>query len=193
MSEWSHGYNTAVGYTYQFYRETTPAWLDWAVRLKGFKGPDVKKFRYLELGCGQGVGLNLIASLYPDAEFVGVDFNPQHIAHASDLAKDAGLKNVTFAEADFLDLSGNWPYGKFQFVVLHGIYSWITEDLRRAVCKCLDHALVAGGLAYVSYNAMPGWISALPLQKLLQRHQQAKGLSPMAAIDKGFEFMTRLG
>lgn len=193
MSNWSHGYNTAVGYTYQFYKETTPSWMDWAIRIKGFKAPDTSNFRYLELGCGQGFGLNLIAALYPDSEFVGVDFNPQHIAHARDLATSAGLENITFEEADFLDLAGNWPYGQFHFVVLHGIYSWISETLREAVCKCLDKALISGGLAYVSYNSMPGWISALPLQKLLQRHQVAKGLSPMAAIDQGFEFMNRLG
>lgn len=193
MSNWSHGYNTAVGYTYQFYKETTPSWLDWAIRIKGFKAPDTSNFRYLELGCGQGFGLNLIAALYPDSEFVGVDFNPQHIAHARDLATSAGLKNITFEEADFMEMQHNWTYGQFHFAVLHGIYSWISETLRESVCKCLDKALISGGLAYVSYNAMPGWISALPLQKLLQRHMQAKGLSPMAAIDQGFEFMNRLG
>ena len=167
--------------------------MDWAIRIKGFKAPDTSNFRYLELGCGQGFGLNLIAALYPDSEFVGVDFNPQHIAHARDLATSAGLKNITFEEADFLEMQSNWTYGQFHFVVLHGIYSWISETLREAVCKCLDKALISGGLAYVSYNSMPGWISALPLQKLLQRHQVAKGLSPMAAIDQGFEFMNKLG
>jgi SAM-dependent methyltransferase len=193
MSHWSHGYNTAVGYTYQFYKETTPSWMDWAIRIKGFKAPEIHSFRYLELGCGQGFGLNLIAAMYPDSEFVGVDFNPQHIAHARDLAAAAGLENVRFEEADFMELSRNWPHGQFHFVVLHGIYSWISETLRDAVCSCLDKALISGGLAYVSYNSMPGWISALPLQKLLHRHMQAKGLSPVAAIDQGFEFMNKLG
>ncbi|MEA3642608.1 MAG: class I SAM-dependent methyltransferase [Lamprobacter sp.] len=166
--------------------------MDWAVRIKGFKAPQTSKFRYLELGCGQGFGLNLIAALYPDSDFVGVDFNPQHIAHARDLAAAAGLTNVRFEEADFMALSRNWPYGQFHFVVLHGIYSWVSETLRGAICSCLDQALLSGALAYVSYNAMPGWISALPLQKLLQRHQIARGLSPLPAIDQGFAFMDQL-
>jgi SAM-dependent methyltransferase len=192
MSDWSHGYNTALGYTYHFYRETTPLWLDWAARLKGCQAPAGDRFRYLELGCGQGVGLCLIAALHPDCEFVGIDFNPQHIAHARDLAQNANLRNVRFEEADFMILSRDWPHGQFHFAVLHGIYSWITEDLRRAVCACLEQALMPGGLVYVSYNSLPGWISALPLQKLLRRHQAAKGLHPLAAIEQGFRFMDQL-
>ncbi len=192
MSDWSHGYNTSLGYLYQFYRETAPAWMNWAIMIKGFKAPAANRFRYLELGCGQGFGLNLIASMYPDSEFVGVDFNPQHIAHARDLALAAGLKNVRFEEADFMDLSRSWPYGQFQFGVLHGIYSWISESLRAAVCVCLEKALVSGDLAYVSYNSLPGWLSAMPLQRLLRRHQVARGLAPVPAIDKGLTFMERL-
>src|SRR3546814_10811048 len=62
--------------------------------LHGFRVPDARApFRYLELGCGQGFGLCLLAALYPHGAFVGVDFNPEHIAHARELAHGAGLSN----------------------------------------------------------------------------------------------------
>jgi SAM-dependent methyltransferase len=85
MSDWSSGYNVDLGYTYGHHREISPTWLNYAATLRGVTLP-TGDWRYLELGCGQGVGLVLTAALYPDHEFVGVDFNPLHIAHARSLA-----------------------------------------------------------------------------------------------------------
>lgn len=194
MNSWSHGYNVALGYTYGYYRETAPHWLDFAARLAGVMPPSTHTFRYLELGCGQGFGLTLLAALNPDAEFVGVDFNPVHIAHARTLADAAGLRNIRFEEADFLSLAKEWPddYGLFDYAVLHGILSWVSEDLRRAITGCLRHCLKPGSLVYASYNTQPGWMAALPLQHLLCTHQKAKGLAPVAAIEQGLTFMEKL-
>jgi tRNA G46 methylase TrmB len=112
VTDWTHGYNIEQGYTYGVYRELAPDWMDVCAMLAGFAVPSEGaqgQLRYLELGCGQGFGLALIASAYPQIEFVGVDFSPEHIAHARGLAHAAGLDNVRFVEADFLDLARDWP------------------------------------------------------------------------------------
>ena len=174
MTDWTHGYNIEQGYTYGVYREIAPDWMDVCAMLAGYVAPSENAggtLRYLELGCGQGYGLALIASAYPQIEFVGVDFGPEHIAHARGLAAAAGLTNIRFVEADFLDLARVWPadLGRFDYVVLHGIYSWVPADLRPAIVTCLSHALVSGGLAYLSYNTMPGWAVMQPFQHVAAR------------------------
>lgn len=194
MSSWSHGYNTSLGYTYHYFRELSPAWLEFALRLAGHQPLERKPGRYLDLGCGQGYNLLLHAAAFPDTEFLGIDFNPLHIAHARELAERCGIANVRFEEADFLALAQDWPadYGQFDHVVLHGIYSWVGPRLRQAIVQCLTHAVRSGGIVYNSYNTLPGCYAGAALQHLLRRHEKASGLKPAAAIDQGMDMMHRL-
>ncbi|MBA2919789.1 methyltransferase domain-containing protein [Sphingomonas sp. MAH-20] len=197
MTDWTHGYNIEQGYTYGVYRELAPDWMDVCAMLAGFAVPSEGaqgQLRYLELGCGQGFGLALIASAYPQIEFVGVDFSPEHIAHARGLAHAAGLDNVRFVEADFLDLARDWPpeLGRFDYAVLHGIYSWVPPELRHAIVGCLGHALVSGGLAYVSYNSMPGWAAMQPFQHIAARLQTKSALPGAQVLNQAVSLFQRL-
>lgn len=191
MGDWSHGYNVSQGYTYGYFRELSPDWLRTAALLAGHRAPgdtaEGAPFRYLELGSGQGVGLALLAAACPQGDFLGIDFHPAHVAHSDELAAAAGLDNVRFVEGDFADLAKGWPvdFGQFDFAALHGIYSWVPVALRRAVVDCLDAGLAPGGLAYLSYNSMPGWASTLPFQHMLRRIEQAGGRSGEQAIAEG--------
>ncbi len=156
MSDWSGGYNVDLGYTFGYYREISPDWMAFAALIQG-GAPPQNAWRYLELGCGQGVGLILLAARHPDHDFLGIDFNPLHIAHARNLASAAGLANVTFEEADFVDLARDWPkdWGKFDYVSAHGIYSWLAGPVRRGLIGTLTHATAPGALVYLSYNTHP--------------------------------------
>lgn len=186
MVGWSHGYDVSVGYTYGFYQEMGPDWLDFSTRISGFSAPrrgTVGQFRYLDLGTGQGVGLCLLAAANPQAEFLGIDFHPGHVAHANDLAERAELTNARFVEADFAELAMEWPreFGTFDYVVLHGIYTWVPPEVRKALIKCLFHATHPGSIVYNSYNSQPGWLGAMPFQHIARKLKSA-GSKPGAAV-----------
>jgi SAM-dependent methyltransferase len=191
MSIWSSGYNTDLGYTFGYYREQSPEWLNFVAWAKAVTAP-AGAWRYLELGCGQGYGLVLMAGLNPDHEFLGIDFNPVHIAHAQALAHAAGLTNIRFEEADFVALGQDWPaaWGKFDYITAHGIYSWLDHQVCQGIVQTLDHAAAAGALVYISYNTLPGWVSSYPVQHLMRLWQTTESIPSVKAIETGLQ---RLG
>lgn len=170
---WKHGYYADSGYTYGFYAETMPWRLHWAALLHNHLTP-AKGFRYLDTGCGQGLNLILAALNHPDSEFVGIDFLPEHIAHATALAERCGLKNVRFIEGDFVQLADDpADLGTFDYAVAHGITSWIAPPVKAALFRLIGRVLKPGGLCYNSYNTHPGWLGTVPFQHLVlleQRH-----------------------
>lgn len=188
MSEWSGGYNVDLGYTYGFYREMAPEWLNFCAMVQGIVPPR-GHWRYIELGCGQGVGLTLLAALNPDHEFVGVDFNPLHIAHARKLSDAAGVENVRFEEANFIELAEDWPkeWGRFDYVAAHGIFTWVSLAVRRGLIGAIDKASAPGALVYLSYNSLPGWIGTYPVQHLMRLWQTSEEMPSVNAIETGIE------
>ena len=196
MTNWSHGYEVSMGYTFGFFREMGPDWLDLCARISGYEPPQRSggAFRYLELGSGQGLGLCLLAAANPAAEFVGVDFQPEHIAHSQGLAEAAGLTNVRFIEADFMELAAGWPedFGTFDYVALHGIFSWVSTELRAAVLQCIVHAARPGALVYVSYNTQPGWTWAAPIRHFMRSLKESGGKPAAVAADEAVELLNGL-
>jgi trans-aconitate methyltransferase len=167
--DWNDGYVTDIAYTSGAYQEMSPTHLHCVCALSGFEPVAIDRpFNYLELGCGRGITTNVLAATHPHAFFQGVDFMPSHIASATDLALSARIDNVRFLDCSFADLaSGNVQLPMFDFIALHGVYSWVSHANRRHIVTVLSRCLRPGGLVYVSYNAMPGWASAAPLQRLL--------------------------
>jgi SAM-dependent methyltransferase len=179
--DWGHGYFTQTGYSYGYYPETMPARLHWAALIQGH---DAKAagFRYLDAGCGQGYNLLLAAIMHPDSEFVGVDFMPRHIAHARQLATRLGLTNVSFVEGDFIALAeDSSALGLFDYIICHGISTWIAPTVRKDLARFVGRALTPGGVFYNSYNTLPGWLATTPLQHLVLLEQDRGG--PEAALE----------
>ena len=197
MSTWSSGYNVDVDYTYGFYRELAPNWINYTALLNGVRSPS-GECRILELGCGHGFGLILLAAIHPEHEFLGVDFAPEHVAHGRWLAAEAGLDNVRFEEADFMDLAQSWPnsWGAFDYVLGHGLLSWLNKSVRAALIKAIDSAAKPGSIVYLSYNTMPGSLSGQAVQHLFRLWQKAEATPSLQAIKKGteqFEEMIKSG
>lgn len=166
-NDWSQGYATALPYTYGFHRELAPPLLATALLARGvMHGAEPQRYRLCELGCGRGLDCNILAAANPDAEFWAADFNPAHIADARQLAAAAGLDNVHFFEAGFeAFVAQDLP--TFDFVVLHGVYTWVSPENRAAIERFLARHLRPGGVAYLSYNALPGWAQMQPLGRLI--------------------------
>jgi SAM-dependent methyltransferase len=108
----------------------------------------------LELGCGDGGNLLSLAQALPRASFVGVDLAAAAIARGNELAQAAGLKNAQLRCADLQELPQD--LGSFDYILAHGVYSWIPPDARKALLTAIRDRLAPQGVAYVSYNAYPG-------------------------------------
>jgi hypothetical protein len=156
MSEGGEAYTTDIVYPSAFGAFQAPAHLAQAAWMGGRRAPRVDDgFAYADLGCGAGLTICVLADCYPEAEFHGVDVNPQHIAQGRELAARAGLKNVVFHEASFADLD-RLPLPNLRFIGLSGVYSWLPPELRQACMAFAADRLEAEGAVFLHYAALPG-------------------------------------
>jgi SAM-dependent methyltransferase len=154
-------------YADRYFRELSPSWLNYVAALNGIAPrPLDNPFTYLELGSGLGTSLAVHAAAFPDASFHGVDLNAMHIDSARAHAASLGVANVVFHQSPFDDVPA-LGLPTFDFIVLHGVYSWVGASARAALRRIVRGSLKEGGLVYVSYNCLPGWAAEAPLRKLL--------------------------
>jgi ubiquinone/menaquinone biosynthesis C-methylase UbiE len=143
------------------------------------------------LGCGQGFTTNILAATHPHSEFWGVDFNPSHTAEAQRLADTAQLKNIRFLDQSFAEfLNADTP--EFDYITLHGVYSWIDDDNRRILVDLLRQKLKVGGAVYISYNTLPGWSAMMPLRELMVQYTAGRGGSTLQKVEQGMAFAQQL-
>lgn len=167
MTQTQSDYLMDMPYSYSFYKELTPLWLSTAAIFQGVAAPDpAQSFRYCDLGCGFGINLLVAALAHPQSEFVGVDVNPQHTAAAQAMADAAGLSNVRFITGCFADIPA-LSLGAFDYVVCHGVWSWISQEVQLELQTALEHLLSDQGLAYLHYMCHPGSTRMQPIQKLI--------------------------
>lgn len=149
----------------RFAANTSPAYLYGVARL--FNLPVKQKIRYLEIGCGSGQNLAVIANSMPNSEFVGVDISKDAILEANKQIDNLNLKNLKFYSKSFTDITTN-ELGKFDIIVMQGVFSWLKDDLRNDIISAAKQCLNENGLFYVSYNVSPGWHMAAPMIEYLK-------------------------
>lgn len=192
MTTWNSGYVSDIEYLPGFYREQSPPHLDLTCLVAGVEPPDVDGgVTYCELGCGVGVTTLLLAAADPTGRYVGIDFNPAHIARGRAIARKSGLANVELIEASFADMlaPGAPALPQFDYVTLHGVYSWISPENRQAVVRFLARFVKPGGVVYVTYNAMPGWLLGLPLQRMLSEYARLEPGRSDHAMERALGFL----
>ena len=190
---WSEGYVADVGYTYGYFRELAPSLMGLCLLAKGVEPPRRGKLKYLELGFGQGVTLNIHAAAN-EGEFWGTDFNPAHASGARELARASGADLHVF-DASFAELAARDDLPEFDIIALHGIWSWISAENRRVIVDIARRKLAAGGILYISYNTTPGWAPAMPLRHLMILHKDLatnESLGLLPRIDSALNFASRL-
>ena len=171
----AHGRAGELLYPTRCYRALAPGFLAAAAAAHGVWAPAPGgPYRYCEPGCGTGLTLAVLAAANPRCRFTGIEGDPAHAAAARELAGRCGLDNLHIVEADLRTLDPD-TLPDYQFIALHGVYSWVDDSVRAALRRLLARRLVPGGLAYVSYNAMPGWSGLLAVRRWLQRRVAALG------------------
>ena len=165
-TNWTDGYVTDIGYTHGYYPQLNPARLQLAFAAAGLDSPLVRTA--CELGFGQGLSVNIHAAASPVAWY-GNDFNAQQVANARALSAAAG-GHAQLQQASFAEFCVRDDLPQFDFIAMHGIWSWVSAENRHIIRDFVDRHLKIGGVLYVSYNTQPGWAAFMPLRDLLLRH-----------------------
>lgn len=146
-----------------------PRALHTLAHLFGLSTASPSSCRVLEVGCGDGHHLLAAAGYLPGARFVGFDLAGEAIRRGQAFASAAGIDNVTLERGDLGELTGT-EHGAFDYVTAHGVYSWVPSALQPKVLSVLKASLAPNGVAFVSFNALPGWHLQAALRRLMVAH-----------------------
>ena len=124
----------------------------------------------LELGCANGLNLTSLASIYPEAKFTGVDSSDRQIQQGNRRIEALGLTNICLLTLSIEDVTES--LGEFDYILVHGVYSWVPEETRSCIFKICENQLSQNGLAYISYNVLPGWNSAKSVRDMMLFHSK---------------------
>lgn len=156
-------------YPHDSYLATDIGYIAARAQLLGYKAPPLANSYVLELGCASGANTLAQALKYPDTNFIGVDLCKEQIEQAQLDAKRLAIKNIEFICASFSDLIFEQ---KFSYIIAHGLYSWIAPNLAPILLECTHNYLTTAGIAYISFNSLPGWYAQKGWRDLLLMHTE---------------------
>ena len=148
--------------------DTHPDYLATLAGLHGLAPAGVDRCRVLELGCAGGGNLIPMALENPDARFVGVDLSPRQVAAGQAIVAELGLGNIDLRATDLTAIDDR--FGPFDYIVCHGVFSWVPDAVRDAILAICRDRLTPHGIAYVSYNTYPGWHGRGMVREMLAYH-----------------------
>jgi SAM-dependent methyltransferase len=148
------------------FAKTHPQRLASVAHLFGLNSPPIERCRVLELGCGDGANLIPMAFHMPDSQFVGIDLAQIPIQAGLRRVQRLRLSNIQLRQGDVAQL--NHELGKFDYIIAHGLYSWVPDVVRPHILRVANELLTENGLAYISYNALPGCRLRHLVRELLQ-------------------------
>ncbi|MBF0463371.1 MAG: class I SAM-dependent methyltransferase [Magnetococcales bacterium] len=150
------------------FSQSHPSHLYTIGRLFGMSPPDFRRARVLEIGCASGGNLLPMAALYPEASFLGVDASCNQVERGQKFLAELGLNNVELRHI----LVENLEEEPFDYILCHGVLSWVNETVQQAILSKVGRLLTANGIAYISYNALPGWNMVRSLREMMQYHTE---------------------
>lgn len=191
MYDWSSGYVADIGYTFGYYAELNPLRVRLAFLNQGLAFPE--NGAACELGFGQGLSANVHGAASV-TQWFGTDFNPAQAGFAQELATASGASAQLYDES-FAEFAARSDLPLFDFIGLHGIWSWVNDENRATIVEFIRTRLKVGGVVYISYNTQPGWAAFTPMRHLLTLHaelQGAPGQGTVARIAGAFDFADKL-
>jgi methyltransferase-like protein/cyclopropane fatty-acyl-phospholipid synthase-like methyltransferase len=126
------------------------------------------KAKILELGCASGNNILAIAARYPEAECVGVDLSKNQIDEGKKRIEELGIANLKLTQKSILDITPK--FGKFDYIICHGVFSWVPKEVQDKILEICRDNLTPNGIAYVSYNTLPGWSAVEAMREMMLYH-----------------------
>lgn len=121
----------------------------------GLNPTPIERARVLEIGCAAGGNLVPLAALLPESEFIGVDFSQVQVHAGRDDVEALGLSNIRLLNMDITAFDAT--FGNFDYIIAHGVYSWVRNPVQEKILELCARRLTPQGIAYISYNTLPGW------------------------------------
>lgn len=150
------------------FAQTHPDRLATTATLFGMTPAAVDCCRVLELGCGEAGNLIPMAFTLPRSCFTGIDLSGTAIARGQALANELQLSNIRLDQLDLLDFDAS--FGEFDYIIAHGVYSWVPPQAREQVLQICKTHLTQNGVVYISYNTYPGGHLRDTIRHMMQFH-----------------------
>ena len=166
MAHWTDSYVTSIEYTKHYYHHLNPLRLKLLCLQQGFQYPRIQTA--CELGYGQGLSVNAHAAA-SDIKWYGTDFLPAHAKLAEEMANASGA-DIEVSGQSFLEFCSRKDLPDFDYICLHGVWTWISSENREIIVDFLRRKLKTGGLAHISYNTLPGWSNMIALRDQMMEY-----------------------
>jgi len=163
-------------YLNKAFPQTHPDRLATLARLFALQPPPIDTCRVLELGCASGDNIIPMALVLPNARFLGIDLSGRQIEQGQRQISAIGLDNVELRQYNIAEIDSSW--GKFDYIISHGIYSWVPAAVREKLLAVCKENLTANGVAYVSYNTLPGWHMRGMIRDMMVYHSKGFAGAP---------------
>lgn len=144
-----------VAYPTRPLADTHPDRLMTIARLHGLNPPAIAGARVLEIGGGDGGNLIAFAAANPGSRCLSFDLSAAAVARGQDWIAAAGLSNIDLRVGDIV-AEADTMAGEFDYIICHGVYSWVPAPVRAALLRLIGRVLAPDGIAYLSFNAKPG-------------------------------------
>jgi SAM-dependent methyltransferase len=159
-----------VPYPTAVFPQATPDRLATIARLHGLSSPDIANARILEIGGGDALNLLAVAAAYPGVTALSFDLAGTAVERGRRWAELAGIGNVAIEQMDLLDAAAGAIKGEYDYIVAHGVYAWVPEPVRAALLRLIGRVLAPNGVAFISYNALPGGHMRRAMREMLLLH-----------------------
>lgn len=152
------------------FRESRPDATAAIATVMGMNPVPADRCRVLELGCSSGGNLIPLAEQFPNSQFLGLDFSASELAGGQAAIAQLGLPNIRLEQRDIRD--SHEALGQFDFIVAHGVFSWVEPDVQDRLLAICAANLAEQGVAYVSYNTYPGWAQRGTARDIMRYHMR---------------------
>jgi methyltransferase-like protein/2-polyprenyl-3-methyl-5-hydroxy-6-metoxy-1,4-benzoquinol methylase len=159
-----------VPYDSHPFAQSHPDRLATVAKLFGLRTPPLESARVLELGCAAGGNILPFALDNPNSKVIGIDLAARQINDGQKLINALGVKNIELKHASILDVDAS--YGEFDYIICHGVYSWVPSAVQEKIMRIAQEQLAQNGVLYISYNTYPGWHMRGMIRDMMRYHVQ---------------------